>query len=102
MGTCTVCASLKAHSGSEPHPALRRRGVSHRFLDVFETYVCLECGANWERAVIEDTHAISYRWALTAEPMNTGILSIPHAGCTDLDQALASWIRRPIEDQVEA
>jgi hypothetical protein len=103
MGTCTICASLKANARPESHPALRRRSVSHRFLDVFETYVCLKCGANWERTVLnEDTQAVSYRWTLTAVPIQPTTLTIPNTGCTDLDHALASWIRPTFHEQADA
>ena len=79
MSTCTKCASLKADAQLEAHPALRRRGVSHTFLDVFENYVCLDCGANWERAIlVEDKHPNRFRWKLTGvptEPMAQGSTS---------------------------
>ena len=79
MSTCTKCASLKADARLEAHSALRRRGVSHTFLDVFENYVCLDCGANWERAIlVEDKHPNGFRWKLTGvpiEPMAQGSTS---------------------------
>ena len=103
MSTCTICASLKSNARPESHAALRRRGVSHRFLDVFETYVCLDCGANWERTVLnEDTQVVSYRWTITAVPIKSATLTIPNAGGTELDHALASWIRPIFEEQADA
>ena len=100
MSTCTKCASLKADARLEAHPALRRRGVSHTFLDVFENYVCLDCGANWERAIlVEDKHPNRFRWKLTGmriEPMAQTTLTID---CADLNHALASWIKPTVDEQ---
>ena len=100
MSTCTKCASLQAYVPPESHPALRRRVVKHRFLDLIETYECLDCGTNWERTVLtEGTQTVSYRWQLTAGPIRPVSQSIPNTGCTDLDHALASWIRPTFEEQ---
>ena len=102
MSACTICASL-TRERLESHPALRRRGVSHRFLEVFESYVCSDCGANWERTVLnEDTRAGNYRWTLTAEPNIPAAVSIPDYGCMELDHALASWIKPSFDEQVHA
>ena len=77
--------------------------MSHRFLDVFETYVCLDCGANWERAVfIEDKHSTRYRWKMTGIPIKPVSLMVLNIGCADLDHALASWTRPPFEEQPSA
>ena len=100
MSTCTKCASLKADAQLEAHPALRRRGVSHTFLDVFENYVCLNCGANWERAIlVEDKHPNRFRWKLTGVPIEPMAQTTLTIDCADLNHALASWIKPTVDEQ---
>jgi hypothetical protein len=102
MKTCTKCASLQSDTVPESHPALRRQGVRQRFLDVSETYACMDCGTNWERiALADDKDPIRYRWKSTVGPIRPTSLMIP-ADCAELDHALASWIRPTFEDQVYA
>src|SRR5258708_6071664 len=103
MSTCKKCASLQSDTRPESHPALRRQSVRQRFLDVFETYECLDCGTSWERIVLtEDKHPTRYRWKLAAGLIQPVSTTIPNTDCADLDHALASWIRPTFEEQVHA
>ena len=99
--TCTKCASLQSHSAPTAHLALKRQNVRQRFLDVFESYECLDCGAQWERIVFtEDKYPTRYLWKWKTAIMPTPLM-LPAAGA-DLQHALASWIRPACEEQVQA
>jgi hypothetical protein len=101
MSTCTQCASLQPDTSPESHPALRRQAVRQRFLDVFETYECLECSTHWERAVLtEDKHPVRYRWKLTSGPALPPSSLLPDINWGELDHALASWLSPTLDRHV--
>jgi hypothetical protein len=67
MTICTLCESMQPDALPQSHAALQRKAVRQRFLDVFEFYECLMCGAKWERAILTpDKHPVRYRWKLTS------------------------------------
>ena len=102
MSTCTKCASLQSDTLPESHPTLQRQSVRQRFLDVSETYACLDCGTNWERiALTEDKYSVKYRWKLPDGPIRPASLMVP-TDCLDLSRALASWVRPTFEEQIYA
>jgi hypothetical protein len=66
---CTYCDCLLDDRSSQSLSTLRRKAVRRRFFDLFETYECPECGANWERAVLTpDKYPVKYRWRLLCGP----------------------------------
>lgn len=98
VSACMKCASLQSYAGREVHLMLKRHAVRQRFLDVFESYECLDCRTQWERIILtEDKHPTRFLWKLKApaikpEPINAA------AAYTDLYHALASWIRPTREE----
>ena len=81
---------------------LKRQTVRQRFLDVFESYECLDCRTRWERVVFtEDKHPTRYSWKLKTPGIKPEPLMLP-AAYTDLYHALASRITPAYEEQVQA
>jgi|SRR5690348_7929363 hypothetical protein len=102
MSTCKTCASLKFELPPESHSALRRQSVRQRFLDVSETYECLNCGSNWECIIsTAERYAVRYRWRMVAKPIKPASITA-RPSCADLDNAVASWIKVPREEAVHA
>src|SRR4051812_36557606 len=98
MSTCKTCASLQVGLPPESHSALRRQSVRQRFMDVSENYQCLDCGSNWECIIsTADEYAVRYRWKMVASQIKPDSITAP-APCTDLDHAVASWIKLPGEE----
>ena len=99
---CSKCASLQLYAGREVHFMLKRQSVRQRFLDVFESYECLDCRTQWERVIFtEDKHPTTYLWKLKSPAINQQHYALPAAD-TDLDHALASWIKPTCEEPVYA
>src|SRR3954462_7765042 len=99
---CLKCASLQSYAGREVHLMLQRQTVRQRFLDVFESYECLDCGIHWERIVFtEDKHPTRYLWKLKFSAIKPEPVMLPAAN-EDLHHALACWIKPACEEQVPA
>src|SRR3954468_2392463 len=69
---CAHCDSVCPDITPEPLSAMRRKAVRRRFFNLFETYECRTCGANWERVVLTpDKHPVTYGWTRLSDSLHS-------------------------------